>query len=121
MDANERECRFAIHEKIPAPERRHFIHVVISPTKNTDRIEWFVEKSVELGIDKISLADCEHTERIFVKPDRLMKVAVSAMKQSLKASLPKIEGLKKYLNEFFVTIKSDRAYSERLIGKCRSR
>jgi 16S rRNA (uracil1498-N3)-methyltransferase len=92
-DAHERECRFTIQEKIPAPQRKHFIHVVISPTKNTDRIEWFVEKSVEIGVDKISVADCEHTERTFVKPDRLMKVAVSAMKQSLKATLPKIQGL----------------------------
>jgi 16S rRNA (uracil1498-N3)-methyltransferase len=92
-DANERECRFAINEKIAGPERKHFIHLVISPTKNTDRIEWFVEKSVELGVDKISLADCDHTERAFVKPDRLVKVAVSAMKQSLKSSLPLIQSI----------------------------
>jgi 16S rRNA (uracil1498-N3)-methyltransferase len=92
-DDDERECQFRINEKIAAPERKHFIHLVISPTKNTDRLEWFVEKSVELGVDKISLADCDHTERAFVKPDRLMKVAVSAMKQSLKASLPSIQNL----------------------------
>jgi 16S rRNA (uracil1498-N3)-methyltransferase len=62
-----------------------------------------VEKSVEFGVDQISLADCEHTERAFIKPERLMKVAVSAMKQSLKASLPTIGSLSP-LKELIPTI-----------------
>lgn len=69
------------------------IHIAISPTKNADRIEWFVEKATELGIDKVTLLNTEHTERSFIKQDRLEKVAVSAMKQSLKATVPKINAL----------------------------
>ena len=85
------QCFFEIRTKTAAPERNHFIHIAISPTKNADRIEWFVEKATELGVDKISLIDCKNTERSFIKTDRLNKVAISAMKQSIKAVLPFIE------------------------------
>jgi 16S rRNA (uracil1498-N3)-methyltransferase len=85
------QCYFEVRGKNRAPEKNYFIHIAISPTKNVDRIEWFVEKATELGVDKISLIDCKNTERSFVKTDRLMKVAISAMKQSVKAVLPLIE------------------------------
>ena len=89
--ADASQCFFDIREKTAGPEREHFIHIAISPTKNADRIEWFVEKATEIGVDKITLMDCKNTERSFIKIDRLNKVAVSAMKQSIKARLPHIE------------------------------
>ena len=89
--ASEKECAFEITKITPAPVREYAIHVAISPTKNNERIEWFVEKAVELGIDRISLIECNHTERAYLKGERLRKVAISAMKQSLKASLPRID------------------------------
>ena len=61
------------------------IHIAIAPTKNINRFEWFLEKATEIGIDKITPLICEHSERIVIKPDRLNKVLVAAMKQSLKA------------------------------------
>lgn len=88
--ADPSECHFAVRAKTPAPAKDFFIHIAVSPTKNADRIEWFVEKATELGIDRITLMDCKNTERSFIKTDRLHKVAVSAMKQSLKAVLPAI-------------------------------
>jgi 16S rRNA (uracil1498-N3)-methyltransferase len=88
-----RACAFEIIETQTIPLKNYRIHIGISPTKNADRIEWFVEKCVEFGVDEITLLDCDHTERSFIKTDRLSKVAVSAMKQSLKATLPKINGL----------------------------
>jgi len=91
--ADDRQCQFRIEEKVAQPLRDFFIHIAISPTKNADRIEWFVEKAVELGIDRISIIECENTERTYLKKERLEKVAISAMKQSLKATLPAIEGL----------------------------
>jgi 16S rRNA (uracil1498-N3)-methyltransferase len=91
--ADDRQCTFRIAEKIAQPLRDFTIHIAISPTKNADRIEWFVEKAVELGVDTISIVECENTERTYLKKERLEKVAVSAMKQSLKATLPRIEGL----------------------------
>jgi 16S rRNA (uracil1498-N3)-methyltransferase len=86
-------CTFDIRQERPEPSKNFSIHIAISPTKNADRIEWFVEKSVEFGIDAITLLECDHTERSFSKTDRLKKIAVSAMKQSLKAFVPTIREL----------------------------
>lgn len=91
-----KRCTFEITQTIPALAREHAIHVAISPTKSPDRIEWFVEKAVELGVDVISLMECRNTERSFMKTDRLQKVAISAMKQSVKATLPLIQGILKF-------------------------
>ncbi len=88
--ADASQCFFEVRQKTAAPPKDFYIHIAISPTKNADRIEWFVEKATELGIDQISIMDCHNTERSFIKTDRLVKVAVSAMKQSLKAWLPLI-------------------------------
>lgn len=85
------QCFFEIRHSTAVPKKDHFIHIAISPTKSADRIEWFVEKATELGVDRISLIDCKNTERSFIKTERLVKVAVSGMKQSLKAVLPRIE------------------------------
>ncbi len=68
----------------------YHLHIAIGPTKNIDRIEWFLEKATEIGIQEITPIICEHSERKDVKLDRLNKVIVSAMKQSLKAYLPKL-------------------------------
>lgn len=96
--ADDRQCIFRITEKIVQPLRDFTIHIAVSPTKNADRIEWFVEKAVEFGVDTISIVECENTERTYLKKERLEKVAVSAMKQSLKATLPRIEGLLSFQN-----------------------
>lgn len=66
------------------------IHMAVAPTKNIDRIEWFLEKATEVGLSEFTPIICEHSERKEVKVERLEKVAVAAMKQSLKAYLPKI-------------------------------
>lgn len=71
-------------------KRPYVIHIAVAPTKNADRTEWLVEKCVELGIDQISFIACEHSERKFFKTDRIEKIAVAAMKQSLKSYLPVI-------------------------------
>lgn len=71
-------------------KRPYYIHLAIAPTKNADRTEWLVEKCVELGIDEISFIACERSERRVFKTDRLEKIAISAMKQSLKAYMPLI-------------------------------
>ena len=88
-----RQCSFTIDKKIQEPQKDFRIHIAISPTKNADRIEWFVEKAVELGIDEITLLECDRAERQRLKIDRLVKMAISAMKQSLKATLPLIHPL----------------------------
>lgn len=84
------QCSFTILKTWKAAPRPFHIHIAIAPTKHTDRIEWFVEKAVEIGIDEISFIYCQHSERHHFKTDRVTRVAISAMKQSLKASLPQI-------------------------------
>jgi 16S rRNA (uracil1498-N3)-methyltransferase len=93
--AHANQCEFHIDETISVSQPPWYIHIAIAPTKNADRIEWFVEKSVELGIQAITLIECKNSERTYQKTERLTKVAVSAMKQSLKAWLPAIHPLTK--------------------------
>src|SRR5690606_38710294 len=66
------------------------VHIAVAPTKNIDRIEWFLEKATEVGLTSFTPVICEHSERKEVKVERLEKVAIAAMKQSLKAYLPKV-------------------------------
>lgn len=66
------------------------IAVAVAPTKHLDRMEWMVEKLVETGIDRIIPLKCDRSERKEIKTERLEKIAVSAMKQSLKAVMPVI-------------------------------
>ncbi len=73
-----------------------YIHLAVAPTKNMDRTEWFVEKATEIGVHKISLLECQFSERRKLKEDRLQKVAVAALKQSQRATLPQIEGLQTF-------------------------
>lgn len=74
----------------------YYIHIAIAPTKNTDRIEWFLEKAVEIGIDEITFLQTNKSERKELKLNRLEKIAIAAMKQSKKAYLPKINPLIKF-------------------------
>lgn len=69
---------------------KYHMHIAIAPTKNIDRLEWFLEKATEIGIQEITPLISEHSERKEVKVDRLNKVVISAMKQSLKAYKPLI-------------------------------
>ena len=66
------------------------IHVAIAPTKNMDRIEWFVEKATEIGLDAVTFLNCRFSERKVVKTDRVERIVVSAMKQSLKYRKPEV-------------------------------
>ena len=71
-------------------KRNHYLHIAIAPTKNIDRLEWFLEKATEIGIDEITPVICARSERKVVKEDRLNKVITSAVKQSLQAYHPKL-------------------------------
>jgi len=94
IDPNPKRCVVEIIEsKKEFGKRNHYLHIAIAPTKNMDRFEWFVEKATEIGIDEITPLLCEHSERKVVKTDRLEKIAISAMKQSLKAYKPIINEL----------------------------
>ena len=71
-------------------KRNNYLHIAVAPTKNIDRMEWFLEKATELGIDEITPIITDRSERRVVKDDRLNKVITSAVKQSIKAYHPKL-------------------------------
>lgn len=70
--------------------RTYYLSIGIAPTKNIDRIEFAIEKLVEIGVEEIYLLDCHHNERSHLRLDRLEKIAVAASKQSRKSRFPTI-------------------------------
>ncbi len=89
IEARKKKCTLSILHREPAYKQRNFkLQIAIAPTKNISRYEWFLEKATEIGIDQIIPIQCERSERSRLRLDRLEKVLLSAMKQSLKATLP---------------------------------
>ena len=87
--ATGKRCQVKVVEKM---EQEKFwkghLHLAMAPTKNMDRIEWFSEKATEIGFDELSFLNCRFSERKVIKTERIEKIVVSAMKQSLKACKP---------------------------------
>jgi len=69
------------------------VHIAISPTKNIDRFEFFIEKAVELGVTEISPIMCQNSERKTVNQDKIQKQIWAACKQSLRSVFPKLNPL----------------------------
>lgn len=84
----------------------YYLHIAIAPTKNNDRLEWFLEKATEIGIDEITPIICNNSERKVVKIERLEKILVAAMKQSLKYHIPKLNNPIKF-SEFLAQESND--------------
>ncbi|AUC14473.1 16S rRNA (uracil(1498)-N(3))-methyltransferase [Tenacibaculum sp. SZ-18] len=94
---SDKKCTAKIKEvEFREKEWNYYLHVAIAPTKNIDRLEWFIEKATEIGIDEITLLLCDNSERKVVKIERLEKIMLSAAKQSLKFNAPKLNGLTKF-------------------------
>lgn len=91
-----KHCELRI-ERVETPDPLHegFIRICVAPTKNIDRLEWAIEKCVEMGVDEIIPILCEHSERKTINYDRLQKILVSAAKQSLKTRFPQLQPLTK--------------------------
>jgi 16S rRNA (uracil1498-N3)-methyltransferase len=104
-DAHPKHCDLRILETLPQPPLwKGKIEIALAPTKNMERIEWFAEKATEIGIDKISFLQCRYSERKDIKTERINKILISAMKQSVKARLPELEEItdfKKFIKQEF--------------------
>ncbi len=79
-----------------ADQRSFHLHLAIAPTKNIGRLEWFLEKTTELGVDAITFLQCDRSERKTIRLDRLQKVVLAAAKQSLKTTFPVLHPLTKF-------------------------
>ncbi len=86
---NPKKCGFKIiSTSTDSGNRNYHLHIAVAPTKSIDRTEWFVEKAIEAGIDEISFIQCDRSERKHINIERIEKIAVSALKQSMNMHLP---------------------------------
>jgi len=99
-----------IHKKT-----KKMIHLIIAPTKNIKRMEWMLEKLTEMGINSITPIICYHSERKYFKRDRLIKIMISALKQSKQFFLPKLNAMTTFEN--YITITKDPFF----IAHCRDK
>ena len=104
-----KQCTVNIIQFTKVEEEQPNIHIAIAPTKNNDRLEWFIEKTTEIGINEITPIICSNSERKVVKEERLLKTAIAAMKQSSRAFLPQInEAIK--LKDFLKTCNAKQKF-----------
>jgi 16S rRNA (uracil1498-N3)-methyltransferase len=109
-DANPKKCRLTIvNSALDFGKRNFHLHIAIAPTKNIDRFEWFLEKATEIGIDEITPLLTSHSERKTINAERLEKILVSAMKQSLKAYLPQLHELTTF-KELIINNKTENKF-----------
>ena len=86
-----KRCRVEVVERTDwVKPWRNYIHIAIAPTKNFDRMEWLIEKIAEIGFDELTFLDCRFSERHVVKMERVERILVSAIKQSQKAFVPRM-------------------------------
>ncbi len=102
-NANDKRCLVDVVEVTAQKNKLAYnLHIAIAPTKNNQRLEWFLEKATEIGISEITPLICDHSERKIIKNERLEKVLISAMKQSKRFHLPKLHKaipFKKFVND----------------------
>jgi 16S rRNA (uracil1498-N3)-methyltransferase len=114
IDNNPKACQVKIISvKKEFGKTDSYIHLAVAPTKNNDRFEWFLEKATELGIHEITPIICERSERKIIKLERMNKILISAMKQSLKGYLPKLNNPIKF--EDFINQQNN---GDRFIAHC---
>lgn len=100
-DDNPKACRLTIITKKQGDVKPGcFVHLAVALTKNITRYEWFLEKATEIGVVRIQPIICKRSERKQVKTERLERILISAMKQSLKSKLPQLDQPEKF--GFFV-------------------
>ena len=87
-----KRCEVQIIKKTQHNRPSNELHIAMAIPKSSDRLEWFIEKATEIGIHRLSLINCEHSERTTFNEKRLQKITISALKQSKRYHLPIIEG-----------------------------
>jgi len=99
------------------------LHLAVAPTKNPDRMEWMLEKAVEIGVSKISFIICQRSERKSVDLNRLQRIAIAALKQSQGTWLPELNILsfsqfldesKTFIADKFIAYCDDKEHSVKI-------
>ncbi len=113
--ADSKKCKVLVLDADKVLPPKHHLHLVVAPTKNRDRYEWFLEKATEIGLQEITPILCARSERKSLNSERMQKILLSAMKQSLQAYLPKLNpGIS--FTDFLPTINGDQKF----IAHCQS-
>lgn len=99
VEAHPKKCLLEIRQHITDKLLTHNgLHLAVAPTKNTDRMEWLLEKAIEIGICSLTFLQCDHSERTHLNLERLQRLAIAALKQSQTTWLPPLKMMK--LTEF---------------------
>lgn len=93
LSITKNEALLRVQKMVSEQADKPWVSIALSPTKNTERFEWFLEKATELGVDQIFPLLCKRSERKKMKAERLEKILLSAMKQSNRLLLPKLHDL----------------------------
>ena len=94
-DTHPKKCLLEIRQQITDKLLTHNgLHLAVAPTKNADRMEWLLEKAIEIGICSLTFLQCDHSERTHLNLDRLQRLAIAALKQSQTTWLPELRMMK---------------------------
>ena len=96
MNINNNKVQIGQLKELYSNKRKITTHIAISLTKNRSRFEWFLEKVTELGIDEVTPLICSNSERTKLNLQRVQKILISSLKQSLNPKLPKINNITFY-------------------------
>ena len=91
IDDHYKKCKVKIMKHTHHEPQEKELHIAMAIPKSSERLEWFLEKATELGITKLSIINCTNSERRTINQKRLEKIVISALKQSKRFYLPKIE------------------------------
>lgn len=112
-----KHCDFEIISREKQEPHHHFhMHIAVAPTKNIERLEWAIEKCVEIGVDEITPLLCRFSERKQLRTDRLEKIILSAAKQSLTPYLPVLHDLTPY--DEFISRQKEDVSTQKFIAHC---
>ena len=112
--ATNKRCQLKVIEELPQEKGwTGWLHLAMAPTKNMDRTEWFTEKATEIGFDELTFLNSRYSERKVIKTERIEKILVSAVKQSLKASKPVLNEMMDF-NKFI----SQEFHGQKFICHC---
>ena len=95
VNAGIKKTKIKVISREKKKKHNYFLHIAISPTKNIQRYQWFLEKATEIGIDEITPIICSHSERKRINIERCNKMLISALKQSIRYHLPKLNECKR--------------------------
>jgi 16S rRNA (uracil1498-N3)-methyltransferase len=106
--ANPKSALLVVFEKEVFPPAPVFRRLLVSPPKAGERLDWMIEKAVEVGVDEIVCIETRRAERDKINLERLYKIAISAMKQSKQVYLPTIRGMVKWKQFLTETHEGDK-------------